>query len=110
MQNLDHSIIVKKSYFGTVSTKDNSLVGTDSIHSCSSSGSSFMIVFRVSAFFTFHFFLGMSSFGPANTDPLLGLCFLHFFFGKTMIQDGTSQPDDAITLAIFRKNGISSSV
>lgn len=51
-----------------------------------------------------------SSFGLVKIASLCGLCFFHFFLGKDMIQAGTSQPEAAITLAIFLKNGTSDSV
>lgn len=51
-----------------------------------------------------------SSIGLVEMASLWGLCFFHFSFGKDMIQGGTSQPDAAITLAMFRKYGTSASV
>ena len=38
------------------------------------------------------------------------LCFLLLSFGNATIQEGTSQPEETSTLAIFRRNGLSSSV
>ncbi|GAY32528.1 hypothetical protein CUMW_273870 [Citrus unshiu] len=51
-----------------------------------------------------------SSFGLVAVDSLRGRCCLPFSFGKVKIQDGTSQPEAFMKLAMFRKNGISSSV
>lgn len=50
------------------------------------------------------------SIGLVEIASLCGLCFFHLCFGKDMIQAGTSQPDAAITLAMFRKYGTSASV
>ena len=38
------------------------------------------------------------------------LCFFRLSFGNAIIQEGTSQPEDTSTFAIFLKNGLSSSV
>jgi hypothetical protein len=38
------------------------------------------------------------------------LCFLRLSLGNAFIQEGTSQPEDISTFAMFRKNGLSSSV
>lgn len=56
-----------------------------------------------------HILLCYSS-GLAEIESLLGRCFFHFFLRKSMSQDGTSHPEVAIRLAIFRRKGMSSSV
>ena len=43
-------------------------------------------------------------------ESLRGRCFRRLSLGNARIQDGTSQPESAITLAMFRRNGLSSSV
>jgi hypothetical protein len=55
-------------------------------------------------------FHSSSSFGFVEIDSLRGQCFFHFFLGISVSQDGTSQPEAVITLAMFRKYGISCSV
>ena len=51
-----------------------------------------------------------SSFGVVDIDSLCGRCFFHFFLRKFKAQGGNSDPELFISLAMFRKNGISSSV
>ena len=45
-----------------------------------------------------------------DIESLCGRCFLFLSLGKATIQEGTSQPDAAITLAMFLRKGLSSSV
>ena len=51
-----------------------------------------------------------SSSGKLEIGSLSTLCFFRLSFGSAIIQEGTSQPEDTNTLAIFLKNGLSSSV
>lgn len=51
-----------------------------------------------------------SYFGVVDIGSLRGRCFFHFFLRKAKAQGGNSEPELFISLAMFRKNGISSSV
>lgn len=52
----------------------------------------------------------MLSSGKVEMLCLVTLCFLCVSLGRSSIQEGTSQPEATMTFAIFRRNGLSSSV
>lgn len=48
--------------------------------------------------------------GMVEIESRFGRCLLRLSLANASIQDGTSHPEATITLAMFRRNGLSSSV